>query len=119
MPHRTIIKPEFGDAVKAALGALSISQASYKTQISYEYIRKMGYGHVPSPDIIRRFAEGLSIDPESLLVVAGYEQPSDPIVRVEIALRGNKQLSDAAVGRIIEFVRETIAEEEQEPDTNT
>ena len=117
MPHRTIIKREFGDAVKAALGELSISQASYKTQISYEYIRKMGYGHVPSPEIIRRFAEGLGIDPEPLLVTAGYEQPSDPIARVEIALRGNKQLSDAAVGRIIEFVRETVIEEEQERNT--
>ena len=62
MPHRTVIKPEFGDAVKAALGGLSISQASYKTQISYEYIRKMGYGHIPSPDIIRRFAHGMGID---------------------------------------------------------
>ena len=113
MAHRTVIKREFGDAVRAALGDLSISQASYKTQISYEYMRKMTYGHVPSPEIIRRFAEGLGVDAEPLLVVAGYEQPSDPVERVEIALRGNEHLSDAGVRRIMEFVRETIEEEDQ------
>ena len=113
MTHRTVIKPEFGDAVRATLGDLSISQASYKTQISYEYMRKMTYGHVPSPDIIRRFAEGLGVGAEPLLVVAGYEQPSDPVERVEVALRSNQQLSDAGVRRIMDFVRETIEEEDQ------
>ncbi len=113
MPHRTIIKREFADAVRVALGDLSISQASYKTQISYEYIRKMTYGHVASPEIIGRLAEGLGVDAQRLLVVAGYEQPTDPVECVKIALRGNKQLSDAGVQRIMDFVKETIEEDEQ------
>ena len=39
MPQNLILKPEFQAAVTEALQGLSINQASYKTGISYEWLR--------------------------------------------------------------------------------
>lgn len=96
----------FAEAVKEAMGGLSISQAAYKTGVSYEYVRTMvTYGRVPSEAILEKFAKGLDADVHKLRVAAGYEQTSDPVERVEFALEGIDHLEDwqaEAMVRLIE-----------------
>lgn len=98
----------FAAAVRAAIGDLSISQAAYKTGISYEYVRTMvSYGRVPSETILVKFAEGLGVDLETLRVAAGYEA-SDPVDRVKFALEGQDELEDwqiEAIQRLAESKR--------------
>ncbi len=105
MPIHTIIRPEFGEAVIKILDGVSPNQAAYKTGVSDEYIRKMAKGRVPSEVILQRFAEGLGADLQALRIAAGYEQPSDPVERVELALRGTT-FTDAAKEQILDLIRE-------------
>jgi len=115
MPNITIIRKEFADAVKAALGGLSANQASYKTGISDEYIRKMATGKVPSEAILERFAKGMNADLKQLRIAAGYEQPSDPVQAVDIALRTTlPEISDFDRDRILEMVKEVSEEVDAE-----
>ncbi len=74
MPVTTIIRPEFGEAVRAALGDLNTGQASYRTGISDTYIRSMKRGLVPSEAVLERFAKGIDADLKKLRIAAGYEQ---------------------------------------------
>ena len=104
----------FKEAVRDALGDLSISQAAYKTGVSYEYVRTMAsYGRIPSEPILGRFAEGLGADLYKLRVAAGYEQPSDPVQRVQYALNGAPELSDVSKQMIVQFAKEVLEREKQ------
>lgn len=95
-------RPEFAEAVREAIGELSISQVAYKTGVSYEYVRTMvTYGRIPSEVVLHRFAEGLGADLPTLRIAAGYDQPSDPVERVKTALNSLPgPLEDYQVDRI-------------------
>ena len=114
MPIHTIIRPEFGEAVRAALRGLSPNQAAYKTSISDEYIRNMAGGKVPSEAIIARFAEGLGADLQTLRIAAGYAQePADALLQdVILELRG-KTLSEADRDLVLDAVRRGLADLER------
>jgi hypothetical protein len=45
-------------------------------------------------------------DPSPFLVAAGYEQPSDVVERVAMALRCDKILSEEGKQQVLEFVKE-------------
>lgn len=62
MPQHVVIREEFASAVRDALAGLSPNQASYKTAVSDEWIRKMAAGRVPSEAVLERFAKGLGAD---------------------------------------------------------
>jgi len=108
MPQATLIlKPEFAEAVREALGGRSISQAAYKTGISYEWLRKMvQYGHVPSEAIVEKLAVGLSADLQKLRIAAGYAMPANPVIAVEISLRGSGKLSEEGIAEVLRFTEE-------------
>ena len=91
------------------MGDLNVSQATYKTGVSYEYVRTMvAYGRIPSERVLERFAEGLGADLHKLRVAAGYDEESDPIKRVEVFLSGMEQLSEFAKDEIRRVVREEV-----------
>jgi transcriptional regulator with XRE-family HTH domain len=113
MPIRTRVSQRFAEAVTAALAGISPSQASYKTEVSYEYIRRMRMGHIPSPEIIERFAKGLGAEVDVLLEAAGYKESSDPVVAVKLALRANRQLSEATKDQIVQFVEQKLREKHE------
>jgi hypothetical protein len=114
MTKGTKIKPEFAEAVMTAMGGLAVSKVVYKTSISYEYLRRMKHGQVPSEDIIHQFATGLSVDVMPLLVAAGYAKPEGLEDAIEFDLRvyGNT-LSGKAKEQILDFIRQVKAEEEE------
>jgi len=129
MPVQTIIRPEFAEAVREALGNLSPNQAAYRTGISDEYIRKLAAGKVPSEAILARLATGLGADLAHLRQAAGYdpspemaqaaEVMADPALRdVVIRMRGAKLPETRR--RIIEEVKRILEEEATEtpPQTN-
>jgi len=76
MPHETIIREQFAIAINEALNGLTPNEASYKTKVSDEWIRKMSHGRVPSESILAKMANGLGADLRALRVAAGYEQPT-------------------------------------------
>lgn len=115
MPVRTIIRPQFGEAVHEALGDLSPNQASYKTGVSDEYIRKMSQGRVPSEVIIERFASGLEADLDKLMVAAGYKPDPNPMTAVETALRAARpDLPPDVIDAISQFTRGVLEKYGQE-----
>ena len=105
MPHTTIIKEEFARVVKDFMRGLSAGQVSLKTGISYEYIRRMAYGHVPSEDVLKRFANGMNVDLQTLRIAAGYEQPTDAVEAVALGLRGATNIPEDGKSQIIEFAK--------------
>ena len=118
MPIEARVRREFAEAVMAALGGISPNQASYKTGVSDEYIRKMSNGRVPSVDVIRRFAQGMGVDVQSMLVAAGYEQPpaedraaaalsemDDHMKGIELSLRCT-DIPERGKQQIMDFVKE-------------
>lgn len=75
---RQTARPEFAALLKSALNGISIQQASYKTGVSYEYMRTMvAYGRIPSEEILQELANGLNVSLEELRIAAGYA-PSVP-----------------------------------------
>ncbi len=105
MPVSTTVREEFAGAVREALGDLTPNQASYKTGISDEYIRKMAHGRVPSEVIVERLAKGLDADLHTLRVAAGYEFPADIAESIELVVCRNTTLSDEGKRQIIDFAR--------------
>ncbi|MCK9570392.1 helix-turn-helix domain-containing protein [Candidatus Pacearchaeota archaeon] len=115
MPHTTIIKKEFADAVREVLADITPNQASYKTGVSDEYIRKMASGRVPSEVIIERFANGMGADLTKLRIAAGYEQSTNPVVAVNHALSQTvPNLSEFSKKQILDLVREVTEEVDAE-----
>ena len=114
MPQNLILKPEFQAAVTEALQGLSVNQASYKTGISYEWLRRMvKYGHVPSEEIIERLAEGLGADLHSLRIAAGYEEETDILKRTDLFLNGSPELSEFTKDEIRRLVQEAIEKSQE------
>ncbi len=111
MPQQVVVRPEFARAVLEELGGLTPNQASYKTQVSDEWIRKMTNGRVPSEAILQRFADGLGADLTKLRIAAGYQQDPDVEVALE-ALRGAK--TEATRRRMVEALKQIAAEEREE-----
>jgi len=74
MPSQTIVRSQFAEAVREAMGGLTPNVASYKTGVSDEWIRKMSHGRVPSEAILKRFADGLGADLRKLMVAADYTE---------------------------------------------
>lgn len=64
--------PEFGDAVKKALGTRSYRQVAPRAGISPSHIGNMAQGYVPTRDKVLKLAEALDTDPDPLLLAAGY-----------------------------------------------
>ena len=110
MPQNTVIREEFAQAMRLALCGLTPNQASYKVQVSDEWIRKMLKGRVPSEAIIHRIAVGLDVNETELLIAAGYEQPSDLVERCLISLR-NSDISEEGIKAIEDFIRRRLEEE--------
>jgi len=85
MPARARVEPEFGRAVREAMGPLSQSEVALRSQISVGYINRMARGSVPSAQIIQQLAEALFVDPAPLLDAAGYtsseREAKRPVVR--------------------------------------
>jgi len=105
MPQRVIIRTEFAIEVRQAMGELSPNQASYKTAISDEWIRKMLHGRVPSEEVLDRLARGLDADLQKLRIAAGYDQPADVITAVDLAMRCVDNISDEGKQQIRDFVK--------------
>jgi len=104
---------EFAIVVKEVCRGLSISKVAAYTGISFETIRKMvSDGHVPSEQMLERFATGMSADLTRLRVVAGYELPSDPVERCVISLR-NSDVSEECIKAIEDFIRRRLEEEKK------
>lgn len=64
----------------------------------------MKMGAVPSEAVLERFAKGLNADLSALRRAAGYEQPSDPVEAVELALRNVESIPEEGKRQIREFV---------------
>jgi len=107
MPHETRVRSEFAQAVLEALGGRSANQASYKTEVSNEWIRKMTHGRVPSEAILARFARGLDADLENLRIAAGY-LPDDPVKIVEIAAK-NAGVSEEDQNILLTLMQDMLA----------
>lgn len=114
MPQQTIIREEFAKAVELALGGLTPNQASYKTQVSDEWIRKMTKGRVPSESILERFAKGLDADLHALRIAAGYEKPDDALEAVTLALRDAKNMSESSKEEVLRMVQKYIEQDAAE-----
>jgi hypothetical protein len=101
------VREQFADAVREALAGLTPNQASYKTGVSHEQIRKMRHGVVASDPTLRRFAEGLGADLHKLRVAAGYEEepPSGVVEALGYGLRGAEDISEEGKKQIIEFAK--------------
>jgi transcriptional regulator with XRE-family HTH domain len=110
VPVHTVIRPEFGVAVKEALGGMKAGEASIKTGISDVYIYKMLQGRVPSEDIIRRFAKGLDVDEGKLLIAAGYRQTTDILEAVEDAIRRTGKMTDEQIQDIKEKLKNILGQ---------
>ena len=111
MPHTTIISEKFAEAVRTALGALSPGQASFKTGVSYEYLRRMVMGHVPSEVILERFAKGMDADLMKLRIAAGYEEAEDPVERIAAVLgraTSEGKMTDDQQRRILEYATKIL-----------
>jgi hypothetical protein len=109
MTVKTVTKQEFGSLVDKILGELSYSKAENISGISGEYLRKMRMGRVPSEDVIARFADAFKergADLTALRIAAGYEQPSDVVERVAMALRCDKILTDKGKQQVLDLVKE-------------
>lgn len=115
MPQQTVIRREFADAVREALGGLSPNQASYKTEISDEWIRKMSNGRVPSEAIVERFARGLDADLEKLRIAAGYQLDS-PLKIVAIVTK-DAGLSEADQDAILAIMKDALARSKKSEQT--
>jgi len=111
------VSEQFAEAVREALGGLTPNQASYKTGVSHEEIRKMRHGVHALDRTLKRFAEGLGADLHKLRVAAGYEEAlSDPVEAVRHALKRSApevsettiQLAAEAVKKILEEGREGV-----------
>ncbi len=68
---------------------------------------------IPGPEVLSEFEQGLGITDKHLLVLAGYEEPQNPIngienVVVKYRLRGD--LTPEKEERIMRYVREIIEE---------
>lgn len=113
-------RDEFKLAIKEAAGELSIPKIAYKTNISYETIRKMvSFGHVPSEEMLVKLAEGLNADLHKLRVAAGYEQDepelkesvSQILKRIQLS-GGEHPIAKEDVKRIaLELISEVLGEE--------
>lgn len=107
--------PTFGDEIARILDerGLSLRGASYKTGIHPTTIGDMRKGVIPGPEVLSEFEQGLGITDKHLLVLAGYEEPQNPIngienVVVKYRLRGD--LTPEKEERIMRYVREIIEE---------
>jgi len=102
MPQKIIYRDEFAQAVKEAMGELNMSQAAYKTKISYEWVRKMAQqGHVPSEEVLKRLATGLNADLHALRVAAGYVQPTTVAETLKQQFAG--RLPDDVLQNLVDF----------------
>jgi hypothetical protein len=105
------VEPDFGKLITETMGSDSFGQAAIKTQISKAYLVEMARGKVPSEKYVDMFADGYSMPLETrhkLRVLAGYDELSDPIERVEFALSGQDKLEDwqiEAIKRLAEQKR--------------
>jgi hypothetical protein len=103
--QKKLYKPELAKEAQKAAGNLSISQVAYKTDMAYESARKLiKMGHVPSEDMLERFAKGLNYDLRKLRVAAGYEQPTNTVDAVEVALRVAQDIPDQGKEYVRKFV---------------
>lgn len=106
------VSREFGALVSRFLkeSRLTFRAVALETSISAAYWKDMADGRVPSEDIIARMCDRFAeLDENELRVAAGYmPRPDgiDAVGAVEIALRGNRTISQEGKRQILEFVRE-------------
>lgn len=69
------IKPEFGAAVRAALEERKLSRRGQRALTSLDHVTvgTMAQGIVPTMETVVRFAQGLGLDVNQWLTLAGYE----------------------------------------------
>lgn len=105
------VSSEFARLIKdiMAKNSLTFRGAAMRTSISAAYWKDMSDGRVPSEDVIDRIAEEFpEADVNDLRIAAGYSpkvSPEDPVAAVEIALRGQKKISEEGKKQILDFVR--------------
>ncbi|MFQ3549068.1 MAG: hypothetical protein SNJ70_04905 [Armatimonadota bacterium] len=107
MSRRACIKKEFSEVIKKILDNSNVYQAAKKTGISYEYVRRMRDGLVPSEEIIKKFADGMNANFNELRVAAGYA-PVDAVEAVREALNTANNLSEKSKMQIMAFVETLV-----------
>lgn len=106
------VSREFGAIVSSFMrqSGLTFRAAALETSISAAYWKDMSDGRVPSEEIIARMCDRFpELDENELRAAAGYMPRSDgldAVGAVEIALRGNRTISQDAKRQILDFVRE-------------
>lgn len=98
MPRISLYEKGLAEYVQNIMQGLSLEQAGIRTQLASETIRKMKLGKVPEPQTLRAFAEGFNdcgADYHRLMIICGYEEPTDLMERLETATRG--RIADASV----------------------
>lgn len=86
------------------------------THISSGHLSLIESGHVknPSPTILHRLAFAYKVDPEALLVLAGYLQPRDKRAKQQavdhVALASVKGLDEDDLAKVQTFIRFLRAE---------
>ena len=86
MPVETRVRAEFGHLVRQIMEGDTYGKAAIKTGISQAYLLAMGRGQVPTRSFVEKFAKGYKVSSEDLLIAGGYEESTDPLERIEIAL---------------------------------
>jgi len=106
---------QFGEAVQRVMGSLSPNQASYKTGLSQEYVRRMKLGLVPLRETVEKFAKGLGVDVWPLLIAAGYEEPTDLRELVRRAIkRGEPEISETTLDLAADAVEQVLKRRKRE-----
>lgn len=101
------ISEGFSDLVSAILDkrCISLRGAMLKTGVTHSVIGEMRKGIIPSRDTIGRFAKGMGVSEQELMVAAGYEQATDAVEAVYLALRGATNIPDEGKKQILDFAK--------------
>ena len=114
------VSQEFSEFISKFLQeqGLTFRAAGLLSSVSAAYWKDMSDGRVPTEELLAKVAAAFDeIDENELRVAAGYAprpDSMDAVKAVEIALRRNKDLSEAAKQEVVEFVRSLVERRAQD-----
>ena len=103
---------EFGQAVTALLAerGLSLREVEAATGLSHALVRSLRQGHVPKYALLRRFIDGLELDRNEWLTLAGRSSEA-PETGVELLKRGLRELAGRNQVAAVDFDWSTLGAE--------
>lgn len=103
--------PELAQIINQAMeeyGLKSTEAGADHVGISYEWFRRIRGGHIPAEPTLERVIQAFKLDRHKIMVIAGYEQPTDVLEAVEMAIRGTGKLTEEQIADTKEKLKQII-----------